>query len=114
VRYPGSGQAKPVSAPRARDRDIDMSKATTLATVAQEIRSIVQSRVPGFARLDLGQSEDLYRAGMTSHATVTVMLALEEAFGIEFPEQMLRRSTFASFAAIEEAVLELLEAERDA
>jgi acyl carrier protein len=51
---------------------------------------------------------DLYKAGLTSHASVNVMLALEDAFDIEFPERMLRKSTFESIAAISEAIAELV------
>jgi acyl carrier protein len=51
--------------------------------------------------------DDLYQAGMTSHASVNVMLALEDEFDIEFPEAMLRKSTFESVAAIRDAVGEL-------
>ena len=51
--------------------------------------------------------DDLYLLGLTSHATVNVMLALEDEFGIEFPEQMLRRATFQSLANIRGAVTEL-------
>lgn len=47
---------------------------------------------------------DLFQAGMTSHASVNVMLALEDAFDIEFPESMLRKSTFESVAAIRTAL----------
>ena len=50
---------------------------------------------------------DLYQAGMTSHASVNVMLALEGEFDIEFPDHMLRRSVFASTAAIRAAIDEL-------
>jgi acyl carrier protein len=55
----------------------------------------------------LGDDEDLYQAGMTSHASVNVMLALEDAFDIEFPDRMLRRSVFESIAAIQAALSEL-------
>jgi acyl carrier protein len=55
----------------------------------------------------LGDSEDLFDAGMTSHASVNVMLALEEEFDFEFPEVMLRKSTFESVAAIRAALVEL-------
>ncbi len=55
----------------------------------------------------LSDDDGLFEAGMTSHANVNVMLALEEAFDIEFPEAMLRRSTFSSIAAIRDALLEL-------
>lgn len=50
---------------------------------------------------------DLYQAGMTSHATVNVMLALEGAFDFEFPDHMLKRSMFNSVASIRDAVAEL-------
>jgi len=50
--------------------------------------------------------EDLYAAGLTSHATVNVMLALEDELGLEFPEHLLRRSTFQSIDAIAAAVEE--------
>ena len=53
--------------------------------------------------------DDLYQAGMTSHASVNVMLALEDEFDIEFPERMLRKSTFESVAAIRVAISELSE-----
>ena len=36
-----------------------------------------------------------------------VMLALEDAFDIEFSEKMLRKSTFESIAAIRAGVLEM-------
>ena len=57
------------------------------------------------ATLDDGDS--LYDAGLTSLATVGVMLALENHLEIEFSEAMLGRKTFQSIAAIAEAVAEL-------
>ena len=35
------------------------------------------------------------------------MLALEDAFDVEFPDSMLRKSTFESIASITEALTEL-------
>lgn len=55
----------------------------------------------------LRDEDDLYQAGMTSHASVNVMLALEDEFDVEFPEAMLRKSTFESVAAIRIALSEL-------
>ncbi len=55
----------------------------------------------------LGRDDDLYQAGMSSHASVTVMLALEDHFDLEFPDRMLTREVFASIAAIEAAITEL-------
>ena len=50
---------------------------------------------------------DLYQAGMTSHASVNVMLALEGAFDVEFPDHMLKRCVFASVLSIREALAQL-------
>jgi acyl carrier protein len=55
----------------------------------------------------LAADADLYRAGMSSFASVQLMLALEEAFDIEFPESMLSPRTFSSLAAIQAAVSQL-------
>jgi len=55
----------------------------------------------------IDDNTDLFGAGMTSHASVNVMLALEDAFDIEFAEEMLKKSTFESIAAIRSSVLEM-------
>ncbi|HEX4187039.1 MAG TPA: acyl carrier protein [Solirubrobacteraceae bacterium] len=74
----------------------------------EDIRSIISdhARLP----VDVGTlaiDADLYQAGMTSHASVNVMLALEDRFDIEFPDRMLKRSVFESIASIAEALREL-------
>ena len=56
---------------------------------------------------ELDTDDDLYQSGMTSHASVNVMLALEGAFDVECPDHMLKRSVFASIAAIRAALMEL-------
>lgn len=56
----------------------------------------------------LSASDDLFEAGLTSYGSVQLMLALEDEFDVEFPETMLTRKTFASFAAMAAAVSELL------
>ena len=50
---------------------------------------------------------DLYQSGMTSHASVNVMLALEGAFDIEFPDYLLKRNVFSSMASIRSALSSL-------
>jgi acyl carrier protein len=55
----------------------------------------------------LADDADLFQAGMTSHASVNVMLGLEDAFDIEFPDSMLKRSVFESVASIRAALEEL-------
>ncbi|MCU1409609.1 MAG: Aminoacyl carrier protein [Rhodoglobus sp.] len=58
----------------------------------------------------LTEDDDLYAAGMTSHASVNVMLAVEDAFDIEFPDELLTKTTFCSIRSISSAVEGLLEA----
>ena len=55
----------------------------------------------------IAEDADLYQAGLTSHASVNVMLALEGEFDVEFPDHMLKRSVFESITAITAAVEEL-------
>ncbi len=55
----------------------------------------------------LADTDDLYAAGMTSHASVTVMLACEDEWDVEFPQKMLSKSTFSSISAIAAAVSSL-------
>ena len=57
--------------------------------------------------LTLPADADLYQAGMTSHASVNVMLALEGELDVEFPDHMLNRSVFNSIEAMREALIEL-------
>ena len=56
----------------------------------------------------LQDTSDLYNAGLTSLATVGLMLALEDEFNIEFPDNMLSRRTFASIETIVDAVQKLV------
>ena len=73
-----------------------------------QIRSILKDHARLSVPVDaLTPESDLYRAGMTSHASVNVMLALEGTFDIEFPDSMLRRSVFESITAIQTAIEEL-------
>jgi acyl carrier protein len=51
---------------------------------------------------------DLYKLGLTSHASVDVMLALEDAFDIEFPEEVLKKSTFESVHNIAQVIESLV------
>jgi acyl carrier protein len=80
-------------------------------TVNDQIRTILAEHaklaVDANDRAALADGDDLYAAGMTSHASVTVMLACEDEWDIEFPQQMLKKSTFASVDSIAAALAEL-------
>lgn len=81
--------------------------------MTDDVRQILQDH----ARLTVPATElepaaDLYVAGMTSHASVNVMLAVEDHFDIEFPDGMLKPSVFASMDAIVAAVEQVRAQER--
>ena len=52
----------------------------------------------------IGAEDDLYDAGLSSLATVNVMLAIEEEFGVEFPDRLLTRRSFQSVSALTDVV----------
>ncbi len=51
--------------------------------------------------------QDLYKSGLTSLASVNVMLALEDALDIEFPDRLLKKTTFESIDALARALHEI-------
>lgn len=76
--------------------------------LADEIRDVVKDHANlAVDAAGLTEETDLYNCGMTSHASVNLMLALEERFEIEFPDRMLRRRAFESISAIRAAIEEL-------
>ncbi len=56
----------------------------------------------------LETSADLHEAGLSSHATVAVMVAIEDALDIEFPDRMLNRRTFESIEALRSSIESLM------
>ena len=73
--------------------------------MTDEIRAVIKQHARLAADIDtLSDDADLYEACMTSHASVNVMLGLEDAFDVEFPDSMLTRSAFESVAAIRDAL----------
>jgi acyl carrier protein len=74
-----------------------------------KIRKIIAEVVALPEGIDaVSDSADLHDAGMTSFDAVQLMLALEDAFDIEFPERMLNRKLFSSINSIDSALGELL------
>lgn len=62
----------------------------------------------------LGDRDDLYEAGLSSLATVHVMLAMENAFDIEIPDAMLTRQLFRSIESLAAAAEQLCSERRAA
>ena len=101
-----SSQDPPRVASMPDNTNVDPAEGAGVSTNA--IRSILKEHARLAIDVDeLKDDSDLYQAGMTSHASVNVMLALEGAFDTEFPDRMLRRGVFASVASIRSAVAEL-------
>ena len=79
---------------------------------SEDAESVIRGVLRDHGRLNrdvglLDAGADLYQSGMTSHASVNVMLALEGAFDIEFPDHMLKRNVFSSIESIRRALGEL-------
>ncbi|WP_054313944.1 acyl carrier protein [Mesorhizobium sp. 1M-11] len=80
-----------------------------MSDVKSKIREVLAARggLPGGIE-SLSDQSDLYAAGLSSFASVQIMLALEEAFDLEFPDSLLNRKTFQSVDAIAAAVQGIL------
>lgn len=68
------------------------------------LRDVGQLGVPAEK---LARDTDLFASGLTSFATVNVMLAIEDRFDVEFPDRLLKRDSFRSIASLEAVVKEL-------
>ena len=80
----------------------------SISTVRARIRAVLKGTDYLETDIDgLADDADLYAAGLSSHATVNLMLALEEAFDVELPDRLLRRRTFSSVDAMAEALAEI-------
>jgi acyl carrier protein len=80
-----------------------------MRAIADDIREILREHGRLAVDVDtLDEHSNLYDAGLTSHASVNLMLALEDHFNVESPERMLRRGAFATIAAIRAGLDELL------
>ena len=77
---------------------------------AEKVREILAKH----SRLDvdvnnLKEDDDLYDLGLTSLTTVNIMLAIEDAFDIEFPDSKLNRKTFNSIESLVDVIEELVD-----
>ena len=84
----------------------DPNPSSTTATIADPATDrAVRRALAEHGRLtvdawDVASIADLYVLGLTSHATVNVMLAVESDLDVEFPDSVLNRSTFATVESI--------------
>lgn len=76
------------------------------------MKATIRQILADVARLDvsvdvLDDQADLYEAGLSSLATVHVMLAIENALSIEIPDAMLTRQLFRSVNSLAAAAEQL-------
>jgi acyl carrier protein len=90
----------------------DQDQERTMGDRIKTIRNLIgQHGKLGIDADSIGVDESLYAAGLTSHASVNVMLAIEDEFDIEFPERLLKRATFETIGNLSVALDSLLGAE---
>jgi acyl carrier protein len=79
-----------------------------MTTLDETIRTVLKAQ--GRLAVDpetLGEKDDLYMSGLSSHASVNVMLSLENEFDVEFPVEMLTKATFQSISSVQAALEKL-------
>ncbi len=74
-----------------------------------DIDTTIRQVLEAHGRLSTGvaglkEEDDLYQKGLSSHASVNVMLAIEDAFRIEIPDVLLSRAAFRSINSIRETI----------
>ncbi|CAG9173749.1 MULTISPECIES: acyl carrier protein [Cupriavidus] len=82
------------------------------------MKAAIRTILSEVARLDvpvesLDDQADLYAAGLSSLATVHVMLAMENTLGIEIPDRLLTRQLFRSISSLA-AAAEQIKQEQEA
>ena len=77
--------------------------------IAEQLRELMTQH--GRLPVDLStvpSGADLYELGLTSLTTVNLLLAIEDHFDIEFPDELLARRTFRSIDSLVSAVSSLI------
>jgi acyl carrier protein len=78
------------------------------ADVYEDIRQIVGKHLDELCpEAGLGLDDNLWDLGMTSLKSVGIMLAVEENFDLELPDEVLSRETFSSVRSIGDVVSSL-------
>lgn len=102
----------PSAGPEFREGDTEMANgAEHLGAVIRRVLDAHGGLGTDVSALDA--HTDLYDAGLTSFATVNIMLGLEDALDVEFPEQLLHRTTFSSIGQIQTALEQFVPLDTD-
>jgi acyl carrier protein len=83
-----------------------------MSNTIQEIETTLRQVLRDHGKLSistskLGSDEDLYALGLSSLATVSLMLAIEANFDVEIPDEMLTRDNFRTLTALARLVQRL-------
>jgi acyl carrier protein len=75
----------------------------------RELNLTIRRTIDAYAGLKIEarrirDTDDLFALGLTCFAAIDLLLALEIACGVSFPQHLLSRSSVASIAVIEERV----------
>lgn len=74
----------------------------------EDIRETLKSVAALTEMVDsLGEDDNLFDKGLDSFGSVQLMLALEERYNIEFPDNLLNRRSFSTIRIIVETVSKL-------
>lgn len=77
--------------------------------IETELRDILKTHGRLSVSTDrLGRDDNLFNAGLSSLATVNLMLAIEDTFEVEIPDDRLSRATFSSIGSLCDLVRDLL------
>ena len=81
----------------------------------QDLDRAVREVFGEFGRLStdaaaISETQDLYGLGLASHATVNIVMALEDELDIEFPDEMLTKATFSTLKSLKDAIRPLVAA----
>lgn len=85
-----------------------MSANAALEKIKDRVRKTVTELTEINQNSVIQDDDDLFLHGMSSRASVALMLGLESEFDIEFPERMLNRENFKSVNCISQSIAEIL------
>ena len=94
------GDDEPVGSDPAGAALLQLSRADRRRTIARIREFLDKHELRPSPALAISCTHNLYDAGLRSRGAVTLMLALEEAFEVEFPDCALNRRTFSTLRAI--------------
>lgn len=77
-----------------------------LPSITARVREVVEKAAGISDAAALSDTDDLWDAGMDSLASVNLMVQLEDAFSVQFPDELLTREVFSSIASIAGALAE--------